>query len=305
MLGSFPLSSGAGMRRVRAGRDRSGPAAIVAFIPTSHDGRVVASAGAALDVSDMSPRRWIEYGAWLTGIALLMLFAGARLWTEHERVRGLEIVRAAASSVDADMALIPNGRRKTAAAQAVHSATPSDRSSASVDQSLWSEKRAREYAEAVTRPGMPMGALLIPSIRLEVPIYSGTSELNLNRGAAHIEGTSPPGADGNVGIAAHRDGFFRGLESLHIDAEVILEVEARTVRYRVVEMRIVKPTDVHVLAPTDTPSVTLVTCYPFYFAGNAPERYVVRAELVDPADGLATTRHQVSVREPQTGGAEP
>src|SRR5690606_37126029 len=105
--------------------------------------------------------------------------------------------------------------------------------------------------------------------------YPGASELNLNRGAAHIEGTAPPGAAGNVGIAAHRDGFFRGLESLHIDAEVLLEVDAQIFRYRVVEIRIVEPTDVHVLAPTEVSSVTLVTCYPFYFAGNAPERYIV------------------------------
>jgi LPXTG-site transpeptidase (sortase) family protein len=127
--------------------------------------------------------------------------------------------------------------------------------------------------------------LLIPSIRLEVPIYPGANELNLNRGAAHIDGTAPLGADGNVGIAAHRDGFFRGLESLHIDAEVILEVGAQAMRYRVVDIFIVKPTDVYVLAPTERASVTLVTCYPFYFAGNAPERYIVRAELVEPTDG--------------------
>src|SRR5690606_33960924 len=138
-----------------------------------------------------------EYGAWLTGAALLLLFGGARLWAENERERGLEVLRAIAPAAVSD---------------------------AGIDQSLWSEKRAREYAEAVTRPGDPVGALLIPSIRLEVPVYSGTSELNLNRGAGHIEGTSPLGADGNVGIAAHRDGFFRGLQSVHLDAEILLEV---------------------------------------------------------------------------------
>ena len=252
----------------------------------------------------MGPRRWIEYGAWLTGTALLLLFGAARLWAENERVRGLEVLRATAPSVEADMASSPTSQPKDAASSTAQSAVPSAGSDAGVDQSLWSEKRAREYAEAVTRPGIPLGALLIPSIRLEVPIYSGTSELNLNRGAAHIEGTSPLGADGNVGIAAHRDGFFRGLESLHIDAELILEVGAQAMRYRVVEIRIVKPTDVHVLAPTERASVTLVTCYPFYFAGNAPERYIVRAELVDPPDGLATASRQASARQPQTRGAE-
>ncbi|HEX6993350.1 MAG TPA: sortase [Gammaproteobacteria bacterium] len=240
--------------------------------------------------------RWIEYGAWLTGIALLIVFGGARLWAENERVRGLEALRAAQSSTAADLASIPVASSDRAAASTGPSAQPSAASRAAVDQTLWSEKRAREYAKAVTRPGRPAGALRIPSIGLEVPVYSGTSELNLNRGAGHIEGTAPLGADGNVGIAAHRDGFFRGLERLHIDADVLLEVEARTLRYRVVEMRIVRPTDVHVLGPTETPSVTLVTCYPFYFVGNAPERYVVRAELVEPADGLAATSLRASAR---------
>lgn len=242
------------------------------------------------------PQRSIEYGAWITGFALLAIFGGARLWAENERVRGLEALRAAESVIDADVASISSTRSDRAAISAGQSPRPSPSFRTAVDQTLWSEKRAREYAEAITLPGRPTGALLIPSIELEVPVYSGTSEVNLNRGAAHIEGTAPLGADGNVGIAAHRDGFFRGLGSLHIDADVILEVGARTLRYRVVEMLIVKPEDVHVLAPTETPSVTLVTCYPFYFLGNAPERFIVRAELIDPSDGLAAANRQASAR---------
>lgn len=248
----------------------------------------------------MGLRRRIEYGAWLTGAALLLLFAGARLWAENERVRGLETLRATAASASTDSPPFQFDRRSgTASGAASPTAPPAGplaADDAAVDQSLWSAKRAREYVEAVMRPGAPVGALSIPSIRLEVPIYAGASELNLNRGAAHIEGTAPLGAAGNVGIAAHRDGFFRGLESLHIDAEIILEAGGRLERYRVAEIRIVAPTDVHVLAPTATPSVTLVTCYPFYFVGNAPERYIVRAELVDPGDGFAAAGRQVSAR---------
>src|SRR5690606_31885026 len=248
---------------------------------------------------DMRLGRRLESGAWLTGIALLMLFGGARLFAEYERVRGLEVLRANSPEVGVELASIPNR-----AADRADSSTLLPAASARIDQSLWSEKRAREYAEAVKHPGRPVGALLIPSIRLEVPVYAGTSELNLNRGAAHIEGTASLGADGNVGIAAHRDGFFRGLQSLNIDAEVLLEVDARRVRYRVVEMRIVGPTDVQVLAPTATPSITLVTCYPFYFAGNAPERYIVRAELVDTDLWPAGAGLEASTRQPQARGAE-
>ncbi len=252
--------------------------------------------------------RRIEYGAWLTGIVLLMVFGAARLWAESERVRGLETLRAAqfasrdrvtakAERTDADVtsgSLARSGR----ATAADSSARVTAASRAAIDQTLWSDERAREYAEATGRPGDPAAALRIPSIGLEVPVYPNTNELNLNRGAGHIEGTAPLGADGNVGIAAHRDGFFRALERLQIDADVLLEVGPRTLHYRVVEMRIVKPTDVHVLATTETPSVTLVTCYPFYFVGNAPERYIVRAELVDPADGLAASGRRASAHEP-------
>lgn len=251
----------------------------------------------------MGLQRRIEYGAWLAGVALLVLFGGARLWAEHSRVHGLEVLRDVRPAVGA-YAFPRHADPLNAAALADQPAVRSAGSSAGVDQSLWSEDRARAYAEAVTHPEIPLGALRIPSIGLEVPVYSGTSELNLNRGAAHVEGTSPLGADGNVGIAAHRTGFFRALESLRVDAELTLEVGARTVRYRVVEMSIVEPTDVNVLAPTERPSVTLVTCYPFYFVGNAPERYIVRAELADHADGLGTANRQASTREPPTRGAE-
>jgi len=236
--------------------------------------------------------RRIEYGAWLSGIALLMIFGGARLWAENERVRGLEAVRAARSITDADVSSIPVRATRTHPAALLASS-----SRMVVDQTLWSEKRAKEFAEAVIRPGHPVAALRIPSIGLEVPVYQSTGELDLNRGAGHIEGTAPLGADGNAGIAAHRDGFFRRLERLHIDEDVFLEIGARTLHYRVVELRVVEPTDVHVLAPTETPSVTLVTCYPFYFVGHAPERYIVRAELVDTVDGAATS-YRASARNP-------
>jgi sortase A len=131
--------------------------------------------------------------------------------------------------------------------------------------------------------------LSIPALQLEVPIYPGVTETNLNRGAAHIEGTAALSQSGNIGIAAHRDGFFRKLKGIAIDDEVVLEAGGRTLRYQVVGISVVAPSEVSVLAPTATPSITLVTCYPFYFVGSAPQRYIVRAELVmvSGADALA------------------
>jgi sortase A len=84
---------------------------------------------------------------------------------------------------------------------------------------------------------------------------------------------------GNVGIAAHRDGFFRKLKDIALEADVYVDLPAGSLRYRVVDISVVAPEDVQVLAPTATPSVTLVTCFPFYFVGDAPQRYIVRAEL--------------------------
>jgi sortase A len=150
-----------------------------------------------------------------------------------------------------------------------------------IDQSLWSSRRIRAFAASLANPGVPEGILRVPELQIAVPIYAGTSEINLNRGAAHIEGTAALGANGNIGIAAHRDGFFRKLKDIAIDADVYLDVESRSLRYRVVEISVVMPAEIHVLAPTDIPSITLVTCYPFYFLGDAPQRYIVRAELAD------------------------
>jgi len=121
--------------------------------------------------------------------------------------------------------------------------------------------------------------LEIPSLKLTVPIFVGTSELQLNRGVGWIEGTAMPGDEGNVGLAGHRDGYFRGLKDLKVGDTIEVESIGRTLRYRVTQLKIVEPTDVSVLDPTDEPSVTLVTCYPFYYVGNAPQRYIVRGTL--------------------------
>jgi sortase A len=145
----------------------------------------------------------------------------------------------------------------------------------------------RAFEENRQATGVPQAVLRIPLLALEVPVYGDTGELSLNRGAGHIEGTAPLGGKGNAGIAAHRDGFFRKLESMSLGADVLLDVGQHEVRYRVTSIEIVMPTDVHVLADTASPSITLVTCYPFYFLGAAPQRYIVRADVVDPGQGAS------------------
>jgi sortase A len=122
--------------------------------------------------------------------------------------------------------------------------------------------------------------LRIPKIRLEVPVLPGTDDHTLDRAAGHIEDTAQPGMDGNSGIAGHRDGFFRGLKDITPGDVIELDTLQGTDVYRVERTWVVKPEDVSVLDPTPTPALTLVTCYPFYFVGSAPERFIVRAVRV-------------------------
>jgi len=152
--------------------------------------------------------------------------------------------------------------------------------SATPDQSTWSAQRQADYRESLAETfDAPPGVLEIPALNLTVPIFAGTSDLVLNRGVGWIEGTAMPGEDGNLGLAGHRDGYFRALKGPKVGDSIEVESVGRTLRYRVTELKIVEPTDVSVLDPTDEPSVTLVTCYPFHFVGNAPKRYIVRGTL--------------------------
>ena len=149
---------------------------------------------------------------------------------------------------------------------------------AAPDTTLWSPRRLRAYEESLARESEPPLALLrIPSIGLEVPVLEGTDDFTLNRAVGRIEGTARPGQPGNVGIAGHRDGYFRGLKDVGVGVAIELETPGDSRTYRVSDVRIVSPDDVSVLDPTPEPTLTLVTCYPFYFVGDAPKRYIVRA----------------------------
>lgn len=146
--------------------------------------------------------------------------------------------------------------------------------------SLWSEKRIAAYEQSLAKKfDPPLAVLRITKVGLEVPVLEGTNDLILDRGVGHIQGTVLPGEDGNVGIAGHRDGFFRVLKDVKPgDAIDVIETH-RTDRYIVDRIVLVRPEDVSVLQPRSGPSLTLVTCYPFYYIGSAPQRYIVQASL--------------------------
>ncbi len=154
----------------------------------------------------------------------------------------------------------------------------------SPDFSLWAEKRIKQYQESLAASFSPAVAVLrIPKIHLEVPVLQGTDDLTLNRAVGLIAGTALPGEDGNTGIAGHRDGFFRGLKDLCVGDPIELVTQTKTNTYLIDRIVIVDPSDVSVLAPRPRTSVTLVTCYPFYFVGSAPRRYIVQASLATPS----------------------
>src|SRR4029077_9508408 len=116
--------------------------------------------------------------------------------------------------------------------------------------------------------------LRVPKIDLEVPVFNDTDDLTLNRGVGRILGTAQVGQPGNLGIAGHRDGFFRGLKDVGPDDTIELLRPGGTDRYVARPVQIVTPADTYVLEPTPEPTLTLVTCFPFYYVGNAPQRYV-------------------------------
>jgi sortase A len=125
-----------------------------------------------------------------------------------------------------------------------------------------------------------IGRIDIARLGVSVIVIEGTGGKVLRRAVGHIPGTALPGQPGNVAISGHRDTFFRPLRNIRRDDIITLTTLLGKFRYRVVSTRIVSPNDVTVLDPSKAEVLTLVTCYPFYYVGSAPDRFIVRAERV-------------------------
>jgi len=212
-----------------------------------------------LQVSTVRRRSlWLtaELLAWVIGLALLI---GGCVWYVDGVIRSRQALNRFANL---KAAAVPNVT------------TP--------DVSLWSPERIKEWRIASSLPAAtPLAVMRMPRIHLEVPVLEGSDDATLNRGVGHIEDTALPGTDGNSGIAGHRDGFFRGLKDVGVGDAIELEMLNERLVYRIERTLIVDPEDVWVLDPTPSRSLTLVTCYPFYFVGSAPKRYIVRAILAE------------------------
>ena len=157
----------------------------------------------------------------------------------------------------------------------------------SVEARRFQAEQAAEFARAAqadapvtVRAGGLVGMLDVPRLQLTAPVIEGDDEVTLKRAAGHLPDTPLPWESGNSAIAGHRDGLFRPLKDIKVGDEIRFRSSRDQFRYRVTDTSIVRPDDISVLQPRGPASLTLITCYPFYFVGNAPKRFIIFAERV-------------------------
>lgn len=145
--------------------------------------------------------------------------------------------------------------------------------------------------------GAAVGEIVIPRINLSAVVLHGSDARTLRRGPGHIETTAFPGQPGNAAIAGHRDTFFRPLRDIQRGDDIFVQTPAGRFHYRVVSTQVVAPQDLSVLEPTREPTLTLITCYPFWVFGSAPDRFIVRAVQVTSDAGESAPAPAVEWRE--------
>jgi sortase A len=218
--------------------------------------------------------RRLERLLWIVGIILIASYAGIRFYQAAQARRDVRAFERLLPSPGASVAPTPPLETPTAPPFL----TPVILEERPADTSLWDAKRVREYQESLReKSASPVAVLRIPKLGLEVAVFAGTDDFVLNRGVGWIEGTARPGEIGNSGIAGHRDGFFRPLKDIAPGDAIEVVGLSGSRRYQVESIQIVRPDDVQVLDPTPGAVLTLVSCYPFYFVGSAPQRFIVRA----------------------------
>lgn len=208
---------------------------------------------------------WVEAVFYAGGVALLAVFFVIRFDADQQREAGIEEFRKELAT----QIQVQDSKSESSILASV----------AEPDYSSWDRERIEAYErslEAGTSP--PIGILNIGSLDIQVPVYNGTDEIDLNRGVGRVLGTADiDGTTGNLAIAGHRDGFFRPLKDISVGDSIELQTTRGTVSYEVSSITIVDESEVSVLWPTPERTLTLVTCYPFYYVGHAPKRYIVKA----------------------------
>ena len=209
--------------------------------------------------------------AWLHHLQRLTLLIGSLLLSVFvlARVYGTLVSRIALYSFDEE--------HKPASKLVASGLAPPGKD---IDFSLWSAKRIQQYKASFPLV-QPIAVLDIPRLGLTAPVFEGTDDITLNQGLGRIAGTSELGQEGTVGIAGHRDGFFRPLKDIMRGDSIVITLPAENDIYVVDQTEIVDPDDVGVLKRRSTSGISLVTCYPFYFLGDAPRRFIVQASLTE------------------------
>lgn len=200
----------------------------------------------------------------------------AALYQAYE-TRELNAILASAPSADVT---IPPQRRTTSPSRTTgpdNTVNPTE--APSPDPSTNPSARPRGVARPA--PGSAIGRIEIPRLGVSAIVRAGSDARTLRLAVGHIPGTALPGETGNIGLAAHRDTFFRRLGDIRADDSVRLITPEGTFLYRVEGTQVVEPQDTWVLNDTDTPVLTLVTCFPFRYIGSAPQRFIVRARLTN------------------------
>lgn len=145
---------------------------------------------------------------------------------------------------------------------------------------LWNGQRIKDYEESLkVETAPPLGVITISKLDIQALIYNGTDDFQLDRGAGRIKGMAKIDEEGNLGVSGHRDGIFRALKDIEIGDDIFVQTPSGVEAYEVSSIDIVDKSDHSVLTQSDEKMLTLVTCYPFYFVGHAPKRYIVKADV--------------------------
>jgi len=207
----------------------------------------------------------LKAGYYLVGIALLMMFFQVEAQTAQPAEGGW-------TTYDPPV-VTPIWIQDPYTSESVLTSVPEP------DYSLWNKARIGHYEDSLKiESAPPLGILTINKINLQVPIYNGTDDVTLDRGAGRIKGMARMDEDGNLGISGHRDGFFRGMKDVKVGDDIDIQTTLGTENYEVTSIIIIPKEDASVLAPTTEKKLTIVTCYPFYFVGHAPKRLIVTAK---------------------------
>lgn len=223
------------------------------------------------------------------GMALLIFFAVQIARGEVQRHAAVESFHEQAVQVaslsSADEYANPEAGAASANAPALF------RDTGAPDTSLWAPGRIADYQNSLTAELPPiLGVLEVPSVSLEVPVYQEDSALVMDRAAGVINGMAYPHEGGNIGISGHRDGYFRALKDVKVGDRIVLQTLQGEKHFTIDATTVVDKTDTTLLKDTPEQTVTLVTCYPFYFVGHAPQRFIVTASL-DTTDVNHTRRN--------------